>query len=152
MKVFLAADHRGIEVKNALKSFLERRGLDVEDVGAFELNPADDYVDYARIASEKIAENTSEYRGIFVCGSGVGMDIVANKHKGLHAALVHDRHEAVQSREHGNTNVLVLGADELSSQRAEELVGLWMDTPFSGEERHVRRLNKISEIEKRNFK
>lgn len=150
--LYLAADHRGFTLKEELKKYLQGQGYEVEDVGAFAYDKDDDYVDFARIASEKIAQNPAEHKGIFICGSGNGMDIVANKFRGLHAAKCSDAECVVQSREHGNANVLTLGADMLDSERAKEIVRVWLQTPFSGEERHVRRLKKIAEIEERNFK
>ncbi|TSC77756.1 MAG: ribose 5-phosphate isomerase B [Parcubacteria group bacterium Gr01-1014_33] len=150
--LYLAADHRGFQLKKELKKFLGEQGYQAEDIGAFEYDKDDDYVDFAIRASEKIAENPREHRGIFICGSGVGMDVAANKFKGLRAALCFDTHAAKQSREHGNTNVLVLAADDTAFEKAKEIVDAWLKTPFTGEERHGRRLAKIIEIENRNFK
>ena len=149
--LYLAADHRGFQLKEELKKHLVQKGYEIEDVGALAYEQSDDYVDFAITASEKIAQNPSAHKGIFICGSGHGMDIVANKYKGLHAALSGDVPSAIQSREHGNTNVLVLGADGLDLMRAKEIVDAWLVTPFSREERHVRRLKKIEEIEAQNF-
>lgn len=150
--IYLAADHRGFALKEALKQFLREQGQEVEDVGALAYDKHDDYVDFARAASEKIAQNPSTHKGIFICGSGHGMDIVADKFRGLHAALCFNREVAVQSREHGNANVLVLAADWITVALAQEIAQAFLATPFSGEERHVRRLKKIKEIEEQNFK
>lgn len=150
--IYLAADHRGFQLKEDLKKFLEEQGYPTEDVGAFEYNKDDDYVDFARAASEKIAENPEQHKGIFICGSGIGMEVVADKFRGLHAALCTTQETAQQSREHGNTNVLVLGADGLDTEKTKAIVRTWLDTPFTGEERHVRRLKKIALIETQNFK
>lgn len=150
--IYLAADHRGFQLKEELKKFLGEQEYQTEDVGAFMYDKDDDYVDFAWAASEKIAENPREHKGIFICGSGIGMDVVANKYKGLHAAWCDTQEGAVQSREHGNSNVLVLGADELDHLRAKEIVDAWLKTSFTGEDRHIRRLRKIEEIERHNFK
>jgi len=150
--LYLAADHRGFSLKEALKKYLIAEGFETQDVGAFEYDQADDYVDFALVASEKIAENPSLHKGIFICGSGHGMDVVANKYKGLMASKCSDIGCAVQAREHGNSNVLTFGADGLSFEQAKEIVKVWLETPFRGEERHVRRLKKIEEIEQQNFK
>ena len=152
MHIVLTADHRGFKLKETLKQFLISAGNEVEDVGNLAYDESDDYVDFARIASEKIAADSTNLRGIFICGSGIGMDVVANKFRGVRAGLVHNEHEATQSREHGDSNVLVLGADELDAEHAKKLVMLFLETPFSGEERHVRRLKKIEEIEAENFR
>lgn len=150
--LYLAADHRGFRLKEELKKYLIEKGYQIEDVGALAYERSDDYVDFAIAASEKIAQNPSAHKGIFICGSGQGMDIVANKYKGLHAALSLDVPSAIQSREHGNTNVLVLGADGLDLMRAKEIADVWLATPFTGEDRHLRRLHRIAQIEEKNFK
>ena len=150
--IYLAADHRGFALKEIFKTFLIEEGFSFEDVGAFTIDPEDDYVDFAVRAAEKIAQDPADHKGILICGSGHGMDVVANKYRGLHAAWVDSHESAVQSRAHGNTNVLVLGADWLAEEKAKDIVLTWLKTPFSGEERHVRRLKKIEELEKRNFK
>ena len=150
--IYLAADHRGFRLKEAIKKSLIERGIAVEDVGALALDIGDDYVDFAAVAAAKIAEDPSERKGIFLCGSGQGMDIVANKFRGVRAALCWNTHEAEQSRRDDDANVLVLAADEADATQAQEIVSLWLATPFSGEDRHIRRLKKIEEIERHNFK
>lgn len=150
--IYLAADHRGFQLKEALKKHLSERGFEAEDLGAFGYDKDDDYVDFAAAASDEIVQNPTEHKGIFVCGSGIGMEVVADKYRGIHAALGMNPEIAKQSREHGNTNVLVLGADYLTEDQAREIVSVWLSTPFSGEERHRRRLRKIEEIESKNFK
>ena len=150
--IYLAADHRGFKLKEELKKYLLEQGFETEDVGAFEYDKEDDYVDFAREASEKIAESPSLYKGIFVCGSGHGMDMVANKFKGIRAALVFNRGVAAQSREHEDANVLVLASDWLEETEAKDLVTVWLGKSFGGAERNIRRLNKIREIEEHNFR
>lgn len=150
--IYLAADHRGFKLKEAIKKILLEQGTAVDDMGAFSYEEADDYTNFAAAASAKIAENPSEHKGIFWCGSGQGMDIVANKFRGVRAALCWDMEEAKKSRNDDDANVLVLVADETDEVRAREIVAVWLGTPFSGEERHVRRLKEISKIEAENFK
>lgn len=150
--IYLAADHRGFNLKETLKKYLLEKEYEVEDVGAFEYDKNDDYVDFARIAAEKIAQDPVVNKGIFICGSGHGMDVIANKYKGLYAAWCNTVEAAVQSREHGNSNVLVLGADWLDPEIAQNITLTWLMTFFTGEERHIRRLKKIEEIERQNFK
>lgn len=152
MTIYLAADHRGFNLKDQIKEHLSSQGREVVDVGASVLNTDDDYVDFASEAAKKIAENSSENRGIFLCGSGHGVDIVANKFKGIRAALCWNAEVAKQSREHEDANVLILPADWVNFDQAKEIVDVWLKTEFSGEERHVRRLKKIEEIESLNFK
>lgn len=150
--IYLAADHRGFKLKEDLKKHLVDGGYDVEDVGSFVYDKDDDYVDFATIASEKIMNDPVRHRGVFVCGSGHGMDIVANKYKGLFAARCGDIECAIQSREHGNSNVLTLGANTIDVDTAKKIVDVWLKAGFSEEERHVRRLQKIKKIEEKNFK
>ncbi len=145
--IYLGADHRGFELKTSLKKRLLDEGLQVTDLGADRLDPTDDYVDFA----QKVAEATVEdeiNKGIILCGSGAGVDMVANKINGVRSALVFDIARAKQAREHEDANVISLPADILDEESAWEMVKIFIDTPFSGEERHIRRLNKIEEIEK----
>ena len=150
--IYLAADHRGFQFKEELKKCLVEKGYEIEDVGAFSYDKNDDYVDFAIAAAEKIIKDSSVHRGVFICGSGHGMDIMANKYKGVRAAIGFNKAVAVQSREHENANVLVFAADWVSSSEAEEMVIAWLSTEFKGEERHVRRLKKMEEREAKNFK
>lgn len=150
--IYLAADHRGFKLKEELKKYLIEHRFEVEDVGAFTYDKTDDYADFARAACEKIVQNLSAHKGIFLCGSGHGVDIVANKYNGLRAALCFNKQIAAQSREHDDANVLALAADWVSPEEAKDIVIVWLGKQFSGEDRHVRRLKKIEEIEKKNFK
>ncbi len=151
MKVVLAADHRGFKLKEVIKKFLAARGHEVDDVGAFEYNQKDDYVDFAEKAIKKVLKER-EKRCILICGSGHGVNVVADKFRGIRAALAFNRQVAVQSREHENSNVLVLPSDWMEENIAKDIVTDWLETAFKGEERHLRRLKKIEEIEDRNFK
>ena len=149
--LYLAADHRGFEIKEAIKRFLDERGVAFEDVGAPSLVDGDDYVDYASLAAEKIAASPLENKGIFLCGSGHGMEMVANKFRGVRAALCWNKGVARESREHEDANVLALPADWLSEETACEIVSVWLGTNFSKDERHVRRLEKIATLEDGRF-
>lgn len=147
--LYLAADHRGFQLKEEIRKFLEEKGIAYEDIGARELDLSDDYVDFARVASEKITENPEEHQGIFMCGSGHGMCITANKFRGIRAVLAFNKAVAVQSREHENANVLVFAADWIKLFDAKEIVEAWLGAQFTRGERHVRRLKKVEEIEHR---
>lgn len=150
--IYLAADHRGFELKENIKKYLSDKGLKIEDVGAFDYDKNDDYPDFASLAAEKILANSAGDKAIIICGSGHGVDIVANKFKGVRAALCFNRQVAQQSREHEDTNILVLASDWLNFEEAKEITKAWLETPFTGEERNIRRLRKIKEIEERNLK
>ena len=149
--IYFAADHRGFQLKEALKQVLLNQDLSVQDMGAFSFDESDDYVDFARFALEKIIDNPGLHKGIFICGSGHGMNIVADKYKEIRAAMGFNRYVAVQSRQHENTNVLILAADWVKEKEAEDIVSDWLNAEFTSEKRHERRLKKIEEIEDKNF-
>lgn len=150
--IYLAADHRGFQLKEALKQFLIEQHYDVEDIGAYEYEENDDYADFACKAVEQMLQDPAVNKTILLCGSGHGMNIVADKYRGARAALGFNRYVAVQSREHDDANVLVLAADWIKESEAKDIVFDWLNSQFSGEERHARRLEKIEEIEEKNFK
>lgn len=145
--LYLGADHRGYELKEKIKKYLTDLGYQFEDLGAHKLDPQDDYPDFASAVSQRVAENPQESRGILICGSGVGVDVVANKFRGIRSALVFEEKQAQMSRAHDNTNVLSIAADFLSEEKAQRIVKIWLKTKFSKEERHQRRLEEISKIE-----
>lgn len=150
--IYLAADHRGISHKNGIRHYLEVSGYEVKDIGAHDFDEKDDYVDFAEVALAEIIKDPKKNKGIFLCGSGHGMDIVANKYKGIRAVLGFNADVARQSRGHEDANVLVLPADWLQETEVNEIAKTWLETDFTGEERHVRRLKKIEEVERENFK
>jgi ribose 5-phosphate isomerase B len=146
--LYIGADHRGFELKEKLKEWLKDHGHSVEDLGAHKLEPEDDYPDFAEAVARKVSEDPDSNRGILLCGSGHGMDIVANKFKEIRAALCFNTAVAKQSREHEDANVLILAADWVAPNEAREVVKIFLETKFSGEERNERRIQKITEIEK----
>ncbi len=143
MKVLLASDHAGFELKEALAPFLRERGYEVEDLGPSTLDPNDDYPDYLMMLGRHIVEAGA--LGIGIGGSGQGEAIAANKVKGVRAAVYYGGPKEILtlSREHNNANILSLGARFLSAEEAKEAVMLWLTTPFSNDERHVRRIAKL---------
>ena len=145
---YIGADHRGFKLKESLKSYLQEIGAAFEDMGATVYDPNDDYPDFAIVVAQKVSEDPENNRGILICGSGVGVDITANKIKGIRSALIHDAAQARASRNDDNTNVLSLASDFISEEKAKEIIKIWLETPFSGLERYARRLTKIKEIEK----
>lgn len=147
--IYLGADHRGFELKERLEHRLVDEGFEVTDLGNDHLDQSDDYVDFAR----KVAEATVQFpenKGIILCGSGAGVDMVANKIDGVRSALVFDVARAKQAREHEDANVISLPADVLDEEIAWEIVKVFLETPFSGGVRHVRRLEKLEEVEDAN--
>lgn len=148
MKVYIASDHAGFELKKALVEHLKVNGHEVEDLGAESLNEADDYPDFVIPCVEKVASDFTSL-GIVIGGSGQGEAIAANKVKGIRAALYYggDLDIVKLSREHNLCNVLSLGARFLSVDKAKESVDLWLSTPAGEEERHKRRIGKINAYE-----
>src|SRR3989338_6627850 len=146
MKVIIAADHGGYMLKEALKKYLETQGYDLEDEGAHTLDPADDYPDFMYPAAQKIGADL-DARGIFLCRSGAGAAIVANKVGGVRAIVAHTKEEAKHAREHNDANVVALSSDALTAEEARDIISTFLATSFSAEERHLRRLKKILKIE-----
>lgn len=142
MKIYIGCDHAGFELKEYLKDFLESEGFYFEDLGNNIYDPEDDYPDFAKKVAEAVSENPGT-RGMLVCGSGVGMCIVANKKEGIRAVNAQSVDIAQKSREHNDTNILCLGQNYIERKFAEEIVRAWLNTDFSGEERHARRVRKI---------
>ena len=140
----IASDHGGLGLKNIIGEWLAQKGIDYEDLGTFSEESVD-YPDYGTLVARAVAEGRAE-RGILVCGTGIGMSIVANKFPGIRAALVHDEFTAKMAGEHNCANIRVLGGRVLEASRACELVQIWLDTPFAGG-RHQRRLDKIAALE-----
>ena len=146
MKIHIASDHAGFELKEKIKQFLSGLGHDVQDHGAFEYDEKDDYPDFVREAAKAVSKD-AESRGIILGGSGQGEAMVANRYKGVRVAVYYGGPEDIikLSREHNDANVLSLGARFISGQTALDMIKLWLDTSFSGEERHKRRIQKIEE-------
>lgn len=143
--IYLASDHAGFELKEKLKSWLQGLGYAVKDMGAFKLKPDDDYPDFIRLAAEAVSKDPQNARAIIFGFSGQGEAMAANRFKGVRAAVYYGLNEEIVklSREHNNVNVLSLGAGFLGEAEAKEAVRIWLETKFTEEERHLRRINKI---------
>ena len=146
MKIGLAADHGGFDLKEELKSLLAKSGHEVKDFGAFALNNEDDYPDMVVPLAKAVGAKEVE-RGIAICGSGVGAAIAANKIKGVRAALINDHFSAHQGVEDDDMNLLCLGGRITGVMAAREYVNAFLQASFSGAERHQRRLQKIKQLE-----
>lgn len=146
MLIYIGADHRGFKLKESLKNYLKESGYEAVDVGNSVYDQADDYPDFAKKVAKEVSLNSSESRGILICGSGVGMDIVANRFKNVRSVLASTPDQAASSRNDDNTNVLSLAADFLTESEAKKILTIWLETDFSGEERHKRRLEKIDQL------
>jgi len=146
MKVAVACDHGGFALKGSVIETIESLGRGVLDLGAHELDPADDYPDFARYLGDAIQHGQAK-KGILLCGSGVGACIAANKIKGVRASVCHDVYSAHQGVEHDDMNVMCLGARIIGVQLAIDLTRAFVSADFSGETRHVRRLEKVKAME-----
>lgn len=148
--IYIASDHGGFDLKNAVVELLAERDIVFTDFGAHDLDSVD-YPDYAQRVAKAVAANSDEDSGILVCGTGIGMSIAANKVPGVRAALVHDEFTAQMAKEHNNANVLVMGGRILSIEDGKRLVEIWLDSDYEGG-RHQNRLKKISAIEQHQIK
>ena len=141
LPIVIASDHAGFSLKEQVKKYLEQKGIEYTDLGT---NSAEsvDYPLYASALCKEIQEGKSAL-GILVCGTGIGMSMVANKHKGIRAACVSDVFSAKATREHNDANIVAMGARVVGAGLATEIVRLFLTTPFSNDERHIRRIEKI---------
>jgi len=146
MKIALGSDHAGFELKEHLRAYLAGLNIDALDLGAYS-QEAVDYPDVASRVAEKVVRREVE-KGLLICGTGIGMSIVANRFPGVRAALCHDSFTARLSREHNNANILVLGGRMIGKGLARELLKVWLETEFQGG-RHQRRLDKITALEEK---
>ncbi len=142
--IVIAGDHACVDMKAFVIGLLEEKGVDVEDLGPFDTN-AVDYPDYAKAVTDAIVQGKAE-KGVLICGTGIGMSIAANQVSGIRAALAHDATTARLSREHNDANVLCFGARIVGKEVVRDIVTAWLDTPFSGSERHVIRLEKVRKM------
>lgn len=143
--IALGCDHGGYELMQEVKQHLEERGLEYKDFGTYSPDSVD-YPVYAHAVSESIQKGECD-RGILICGTGIGISISANKHKGIRAALCHDVYSAEVTREHNDANILAMGGRVISSGLAFRILDAFLDTPFSSEERHLRRIAGITALE-----
>lgn len=148
--IYLATDHAGFELKEKIKQTLQKEGYEVTDFGANKFDEQDDYPDFVKLAAEAVSKNPQD-RAIVLGGSGQGEAIVANKYPNVRAAVYYGKLEEMPSttREHNNSNILSLGARFLTEDEAIEAVKLFLNTEFTNEERHIRRIEKIKQLEKK---
>lgn len=149
MQIGLACDHGGFELKEELKAFLKSLGIEPIDMGTFNEDLVD-YPDFGVLVAEKVSRGELE-KGILICGTGIGMSMVANKFPRIRAALANDLYSSRCSREHNDANILIIGGRIVGMELAKEIVRVWLETPFAGG-RHKRRLEKIEALEKEKFK
>jgi len=141
MRIYIASDHGGFRLKEKIKSHLVEKGFKIEDFGTYSEDSVDYPVFAKRVVNAVVREPNA--KGILVCGTGIGMSIAANRIKGVRAALCWNEESAKLSREHNNANILCLGQRVLNEDLALKIVDVWLNTEFSNEERHIRRLNML---------
>ncbi|MHB1276290.1 MAG: ribose 5-phosphate isomerase B [Candidatus Humimicrobiaceae bacterium] len=144
-KIYLGSDHAGFKLKEEIKDFLKSNGYDYEDIGPKEYSAGDDYPDYAFLVANQVTKSGGF--GILICASGVGMCITANKVSGIRAVNAYNIKIAQKSREHNDANILCLGQDYIDIDTAKKIVKAWLETDFRPEEKHIRRVSKISRVE-----
>lgn len=150
MKIAIGCDHAALKLKNDVVTKLKNDGYEVEDFGIYEQKSVD-YPDYALPVAEAVASGKAD-KGILICGTGIGMSIAANKVKGIRCALCSDTFSAHATREHNDANILAFGERVVGEGLAMDIVDTFLKTPFSGDDRHVKRIAKISAIEDKYFK
>jgi ribose 5-phosphate isomerase B len=147
MRIAMGSDHAGYTLKAFLKPIIEEWGHEVTDLGAYEGETGTDYPDYGRAVGQAVARGEYDC-GILICGTGLGVSISANKVPGIRAALCHETYTARMARSHNDANVLCMGGRVLGAGVAADVVGVFLATPFSGVDRHQRRVEKIHAIER----
>ncbi|GHU09340.1 hypothetical protein FACS189431_7240 [Alphaproteobacteria bacterium] len=148
MKIFVGADHNGFHMKEQVLAYLAKRGYDAEDVGDKELNPEDDFPQFAAAAAVAVLAAGGDARAILLCGGGQGMCMAANRYKGIRASVIWDSTEARMTRNDNDSNVLCLPSRVVESNEVlwKDIVDTWLDTPFAAAPRYVRRNNELDEI------
>ena len=144
--IYIGADHAGFNLKEELKKYLKELGYQFEDLGNEELDPQDDYPDFAFKVARKVVETNGQ--GILICATGSGICLAANKVRGVRGSVAWDEFTALQAKEHNNANILCLAGKVLDVETAKEIVRLWLEADYTEEERHVRRLKKVEQEEK----
>ncbi|OHB18016.1 MAG: ribose-5-phosphate isomerase [Parcubacteria group bacterium RIFCSPLOWO2_01_FULL_40_65] len=146
--IYLATDHRGFELKEKIKQWLTEWNYEFQDMGAFEHEKDDDYPDFIHKAAEKVSVDPENSKAIILGGSGQGEAMTANKYKRVRAAVYYGGSDEVVklSREHNNANILSLGVFFVNEEVAKAVIKIWLETPFTNEERHKRRIEKIDQI------
>ena len=142
MKIIIGSDHAGFPMKEKVKAHLQKRAVEVEDVGSHSEESVD-YTDFGKEVARKVSDGTFD-RGILICGTGLGMSMVANRFPHVRAALANDLFSAIMSRRHNDSNILAMGGRLIGDALALELVDTWLETPFEGG-RHQRRIEKMDE-------
>ncbi|PIV09865.1 ribose-5-phosphate isomerase [Candidatus Roizmanbacteria bacterium CG02_land_8_20_14_3_00_36_15] len=146
MTIFIAADHRGFELKNALIEYLHEKNIRIEDLGNYQYEAEDDYPDYAKKVAQAVLQNPTEFLGIVISGSGVGVAITVNRSKGIRCGLGFEAGQLKHTRENDHINVLALAADYLDPETAKKLVDVFIEAKPRQEQKYLRRIKKLDEL------
>lgn len=145
--IYIGADHRGFEMKATINRWMKGRGYEFEDVGAFDYDHGDDYADFAIEVAQRVAQSPDKNMGIVLCGSGVGVEVAANKVRRVRCGLGFEADQVYAARKDDNINVLALAADNVTEEEALKLVERFLETEFVKSERYLRRIEKIARYE-----
>ena len=143
MTVYIGADHRGYELKNKLLEYLQEKNIRAEDMGNYEYSKEDDYVDYAAKVVQAVLQHPAESRGVVICGSGVGVCIAANRHKGIRCALGFNEKQIQHARQNDNVNVLALPSEYIDSEQAKDFLNIFLETQAIVANKYLRRERKL---------
>lgn len=147
MTIFIAADHRGFELKNKLIEYLQEKNIRVQDLGAYNLDPEDDYPDYGKKLAQAVLQNPEEFLGVAICGSGIGMSIATNRFKGIRCGLCLSVEQAQHGRKNDHINVVGLASDYTNFEQAIAIVDAFLNTPMKKETKYLRRSKQMDEFE-----
>ncbi|HUX35608.1 MAG TPA: RpiB/LacA/LacB family sugar-phosphate isomerase [Candidatus Paceibacterota bacterium] len=147
MVIYLGSDHRGFKLKETVSGILKGKGYEVVDFGNSAYDEGDDYVDFAKMVAQKVSFNPEVSRGILFCGSGAGMDMTANKFRKVRSVLGVSSDQVYSARHDDDANILSIAAGFIGEEDAKKMIDVFLETPFDGEERHRRRLDKMTQIE-----
>ncbi len=143
MTIFIGADHRGFELKNLIIDFLQEKNIRVEDLGSFEHNPEDDYVEYSKKVAQAVLQNPTDFLGIVLCGSGAGVDIAANRQHGIRCGLGFEANQVKLMKEDDDINMLALPADFVEFEKIKTLIDMFLSTKAKIEDKYRRRIQKL---------
>lgn len=145
MNIFIAADHRGFELKNKIIEHLQEKNIRIEDLGNYQFDPQDDYPLFARKVAQAVLQNPAEHVGIVICGSGVGVSIVANRFRGIRCAIGFQKEQVVHARENDHINILALPSDYVEFEKTKELIDAFLETEAKQDEKYYRRIKEQDE-------
>lgn len=145
MTIFIGADHRGFELKNKIIEYLHEKNIRIEDLGSYQLEPLDDNPDIGQKVAQAILQNTKEFLGIAVCGSGIGVSIAANRHKGIRCGLAFSKDQTIHGRQNDHINMIAIPSDYLDFEKSKEIIDVFIATPPILAEKYIRRAHKMDD-------